>query len=674
MREAFDYGFRSLASGGAGLDFVSLTDHNTDSAWGEIGFFQRDYPGKLIIRGAEVTTFRGHMMNHGSGRYVDHRTGAVYEGTIAGGRLTGLTLRRPARGASEILREVKRAGGFTQVNHPTIFPSEIPAFANLCRGCSWSYPPEQTGYGSVDGIEVATGPAGFSGQGPNPFTVTAIDFFEQRLAAGFQVAALGVSDSHDAGEVSGPTSSPIGTGSTAVLADELSEPGIECGIEAGRTYAKVTGAAGPDLRFEARPPGWRRAPAVFGDTVRAGTANFTARVLRGAGRTLLVYRDGSVIESVPVVGGRLHPPLLGGRPRPLPPAGPARADHRDGGLADLRAARQRVVTGRDCSPAQRARRRPPAAAPGAKPLPHALHRVGRGPEAVCGEGHDHVRPAGARRILATGRVAMTGGSRRVRLRLTRYGRRVLRRHPKRGRRVRLTFTVDDGDGARPHRPAGRPPAAGTPAIENGGAVVRRLDILFAAEHLVPPVGGAEMSALELLEGLSASGHRVRALWIDGGKPAGWESLAASRRHRGRSGGLPLARGRGLLAGKAPPRAVPWRRRGAGAGARPPRRAADPAARCPGRAWRPPGPSMCRECSCCRATSRCADTPSTRARTALPRATARAAPASARLEPESARRCWSRASRTMPPLARRPPWSRSGPPSRTPSEAGPAVSR
>ena len=42
---------------------------------------------------------------------------------------------------------------------------------------------------------------------------------------------------------------------------------------------------------------------------------------------------------------------------------------------------------------------------------------------------------------------MTGGSRRVRLRLNRYGRRVMRRHKRRGRRVRLTFTVSDGDGA-----------------------------------------------------------------------------------------------------------------------------------------------------------------------------------------------------------------------------------
>ena len=123
MKEAFDFGFRPLAAGGAGLDFLSLTDHNTDSAWGEIGAFQGGYPGKLIIRGAEVTTFRGHMMNHGSGRYVDHRTGAVYVAAIgADGRLGRLTLRRPARGASEILRDGE-AGRRLQPDQP---PDDLP--------------------------------------------------------------------------------------------------------------------------------------------------------------------------------------------------------------------------------------------------------------------------------------------------------------------------------------------------------------------------------------------------------------------------------------------------------------------------------------------------------------------------------------------------------------------
>jgi hypothetical protein len=42
-----------------------------------------------------------------------------------------------------------------------------------------------------------------------------------------------------------------------------------------------------------------------------------------------------------------------------------------------------------------------------------------------------------------------------------------------------------------------------------------LDILFAAESLLPARGGAERFALELLGELARRGHRVRALWLSG---------------------------------------------------------------------------------------------------------------------------------------------------------------
>ena len=68
-----------LAQGGAGLDFITLSDYVTDTAWGEIGRYQPAHPGKLIVRSSEVITYRGHANNHASLRYVDHRTGPVYE-------------------------------------------------------------------------------------------------------------------------------------------------------------------------------------------------------------------------------------------------------------------------------------------------------------------------------------------------------------------------------------------------------------------------------------------------------------------------------------------------------------------------------------------------------------------------------------------------------------------
>src|SRR4030095_1852940 len=141
MSEVFDYAFRSLVEGGAGLDFVMLSDYVTSSGWGEIGRYQGRFPGKLIARSSEVITYRGHMNNHTSVRYVDHRTGPVYERDASGPLRQLRGLRAPAT----IFKEVRKAGGFTQINHPTIFPSSTPSFRLLCRGCPCDYAAAQRG-------------------------------------------------------------------------------------------------------------------------------------------------------------------------------------------------------------------------------------------------------------------------------------------------------------------------------------------------------------------------------------------------------------------------------------------------------------------------------------------------------------------------------------------------
>ena len=111
---------------------------------------------------------------------------------------------------------------------------------------------------------------------------------------------MGSSDSHNAGRTTSATQAPIGVATTVVHAQNLSTRAIECGVKAGHTYVKVTGNAGPDLRFRAHPAGWRWAPAIMGDVVRAPGALFTARVLRGAGKRLDVYKDGAILQSVQV--------------------------------------------------------------------------------------------------------------------------------------------------------------------------------------------------------------------------------------------------------------------------------------------------------------------------------------------------------------------------------------
>ena len=265
MRETFDYAFgppadrtscSSVPGPGPGLDFITLSDYVTDTGWGEIGRFQSDYPNKLIIRSSEIITYRGHANNHASVTYVDYRTGPVYE------RLADetLELERRTRPASALFDAIHAGGGFTQINHPTIFPSAVPGFDFICRGCPWDYTDAETDYTKVDAVEIATGPAGLEqdpNPGPNPFTPLAIQFWEHAIDANGpnsnKIAAVGSSDSHKAGranDLPDIPSSPVGQATTVVYADELSEQGIQRGVEAGHTYVKLWGNDGPDLRFE----------------------------------------------------------------------------------------------------------------------------------------------------------------------------------------------------------------------------------------------------------------------------------------------------------------------------------------------------------------------------------------------------------------------------------------
>ena len=302
MRETFDYAF---GEDGAGLDFVTLSDYVTTRHWYEIGRYQRDYPGKLIVRSAEVITYRGHVNNHASVRFADYRTGSIYVL-----RKDDLVVLRDPVSPRGIFRTIRRGGGWTQVNHPTIFDSSVPAFGNICRGCSWEYGDEETSWSFVDAIEVATGPGGTSSPednelGPNPFTPLAIEMWDELRANGYRITAVGSSDSHHAGGGNGTTQSPIGEATTVVYAPELSESGIRAAILAGHAYVKTFAPDGPDLRFEARPPDSLRR-AIMGDRLQAAEASFRARVIGAAPgvgsqpRELLVMRDGQEIASVPV--------------------------------------------------------------------------------------------------------------------------------------------------------------------------------------------------------------------------------------------------------------------------------------------------------------------------------------------------------------------------------------
>lgn len=298
MSETFVDAFTSIEEGGAGLDFITLTDYVTSSAWGEIGRYQPLHPGKLIARSSEIITYKGHTNSHGAHRYVDHRIGGpVYELALADG---ALTLLRANRTPAEAFAEVQAAGGVTQINHPTIWPSITAANRRRCRGCPWDYSAADTDFARVDAIEVHNGsPLAYG------FTPTAIRFWENALDAGHHIAAVGVSDAHKAGCTRLPcdaTQSPVGHGTTVVYAEELSEQGLLDGIRAAHTYVKVFGNEGPDLRFEAA--GDSGETGIMGDSVAGPGADLHVTVSNIAldedTHTLVLIRDGEDIDTAPV--------------------------------------------------------------------------------------------------------------------------------------------------------------------------------------------------------------------------------------------------------------------------------------------------------------------------------------------------------------------------------------
>jgi len=171
-------------------------------------------------------------------------------------------------------------------------------------------------------------------------------------------------------------------------------------------------------------------------------------VTGGDGRTLTVYRDGEPFRTVAVAGNDFSTAFDASGP------GRYRLQLQRGSTIDTVSSPiyfesgAPAVLGRDCRPLRvrgKARRRIRVSRRGRFLTRCAASGAGLNRCSVAAT----IRIGPRRRVrkVAAGRVRMTGGSRRVRMRLTRAGRRVLRIHGRRGRRVRVTFTAVGAEGA-----------------------------------------------------------------------------------------------------------------------------------------------------------------------------------------------------------------------------------
>ncbi len=239
---------------GVGLDFVMLSEHNTNSGLSLYAEVQPDFPDLLILPGVEWTTYAGHANAIGAIDWVDHKIG-----------VRGMT-------AAQAIDQYHQQDALFSINHP------LSPGAPICIGCAWEIEVDPA---SVDGVEVQSG------------ILPAIRYWEELCAEGSHAAAIGGSDDHRAGQGTGVLDSPIGTPTTMVFAEELSVSGIIEGVRNGRTVVKIKGIDGPMIETE-----------MLGDriedTVYADASTLSGVVTNGVGRTLQVIKNGEVIETVDI--------------------------------------------------------------------------------------------------------------------------------------------------------------------------------------------------------------------------------------------------------------------------------------------------------------------------------------------------------------------------------------
>lgn len=199
------------AAAARGLDFIAVTEHNTTSHHQALAEFQPYYDRMLLIPGREVTTFQGHANVFGTTAPLDFQ--------LRGPRAPKL---------GTILDQLEKAGGIISLNHPGLPSGEA------CMGCGWTAETDWTRVAAIEAIN--GGSLRFGAEGPG----TGIPFWEARLNAGFRLTAIGGSDNHD-GTTPLTAVQSVGSPTTVVYAQNLSQPAILSGIRAGRVFVDIEG-------------------------------------------------------------------------------------------------------------------------------------------------------------------------------------------------------------------------------------------------------------------------------------------------------------------------------------------------------------------------------------------------------------------------------------------------
>ena len=267
------------AAAAKGVDFIAVTDHNAVSHHHALRELQPYFDRLLLIPGVEVTTFCGHAGVLGAIGFVEFRLTSRHLPTIR-----------------ELQDVVDRQHGLFIINHPALPSNEH------CMGCGWTA--EGTDYAHIDAVEVVNGGAASAQGGLADGPFSGVPFWEARLNEGHRVTATGGSDNHkpDGDPAKAPA---VGSPTTVVYAENLSERAVLDAIAAGRVFVDVEGTSDRMLELTGD---CGEARAVMGEALPApngAKATFMVRARNLAGALVDVILDGEhgvVLAETPIEG------------------------------------------------------------------------------------------------------------------------------------------------------------------------------------------------------------------------------------------------------------------------------------------------------------------------------------------------------------------------------------
>ncbi len=217
------------------LDFIAITDHNTDSHYDQMRELQPYFDRLLLIPGREITTFWGHFNVFGVTQFLDYR---VQPG---------------GHSVDAVVKEATAKGGIASINHAAAPGGEI------CMGCAWD-PTAPVDMKQFTAIEVING----GGE-----MLSSADLWEKQIRAGIRLTAIGGSDNHNALALAGHAGA-VGDPTTVVQAKELSVAAILAGIRAGHVFIDLTASGEKSIELAARDG---NAEAHMGDVLTAASGD-----------------------------------------------------------------------------------------------------------------------------------------------------------------------------------------------------------------------------------------------------------------------------------------------------------------------------------------------------------------------------------------------------------------